>query len=222
MNLSPLAMRMPVIVIAGGGHARVLISTLLLQGRNVLGFTDPDEKNLNVLGVARLGDDGEIGRYRADEVRLVNGVGSVKSASQRKQIYERFRQRGYGFESVVHPSAVVAPDVEIADGVQIMAGAVVQCGSRLGANTIVNTRAGIDHDCEIGAHVHIAPGVTLSGEVRVGEGACIGIGASIIQGVVIGANSVVGAGAVVLQDVLPGVTVMGVPARVVTRKSPPE
>jgi UDP-perosamine 4-acetyltransferase len=215
-------MRKPVIVIGGGGHARVLISTILLEGRTVLGFTDPDEKNVKVMGVERLGDDGEILRYRVDEVCLVNGIGFLKSASPRKQIYERFRQQGYEFESVVHPSAVIAPDVEIADGVQIMAGAVVQCGSRLGANSIVNTRAGLDHDCEIGPHAHIAPGVTLSGEVHVGEGACIGTGASIIQGVVIGANSFVGAGAVVLQDVLPGATVMGVPARVVTRKGPLE
>jgi len=44
----------------------------------------------------------------------------------------------------------------------------------------------------------------------------IGAGATIIQGIHVGASSVVGAGAVVTKDVREGVTVMGIPARVVS------
>jgi len=71
----------------------------------------------------------------------------------------------------------------------------------------------VDHECEIGAFVHLAPGVALAGRVRVGEGAFLGIGARVIPGRGIGAWAVVGAGAVVLDDVPDGVTVAGVPAR---------
>ena len=94
-----------------------------------------------------------------------------------------------------------------------MAGAVIQPGTRLGVNTIVNTRASIDHDCIIGDHVHIAPGAVLSGEVRVGNCSHIGCGATIVQGVKLGEATVIGAGAVVLKDVPDGTTVVGVPAR---------
>ena len=50
-------LNVPVIVIGGGGHAKVLISTLLLQNRNVLGFVDVKPSLSPILGVTRLGDD---------------------------------------------------------------------------------------------------------------------------------------------------------------------
>jgi serine acetyltransferase len=55
----------------------------------------------------------------------------------------------------------------------------------------------------------------LAGRVRVGAGAFIGMGAKIIQCLSVGDEATVGAGAVVLADVPPGVTVAGVPARVI-------
>jgi len=203
---------LPAIVIGGGGHAKVLVSTLLLQGRKVLGFVDLKPQLPPLLGIAHLGDDSAVFLHPPDQVRLVNGVGSISSTVLRRAVYENFRERQYIFETIIHPSAIIARGVHIDDGVQIMAGVVVQPGSCLGANLILNTGVCVDHDCLIGAHVHIAPGAALSGDVHIGAGAHIGTGASIIQGVKVGAASIVGAGAVVVRDVPAGVTVVGVPA----------
>ncbi|WP_061214979.1 DapH/DapD/GlmU-related protein [Syntrophomonas wolfei] len=96
-----------------------------------------------------------------------------------------------------------------------MAGAVIQALVTIGVNTIINTRASVDHECLIGDHVHIAPGTTISGGVKIGDNVLIGAGATIIQGIHIGASSIVGAGAAVTKDVREGVIVMGIPARVV-------
>lgn len=212
MKLQQSITNLPVIVIGGGGHSKVLISTLLLQHRLVLGFVDLKPGATAVLSIAQLGNDDTVLRYSPDQVRLVNGVGSTSSTEARRAVYDRFRQKHYIFDSVIHPSAVVAPDVEMEDGVQIMAGAIVQPGSRLGANAILNTGARVDHDCVIGAHAHIAPGATLSGNVNVGRGAHIGTGACVIQRISVGARAIVGAGAVVLRNVPDEVTVVGVPA----------
>jgi sugar O-acyltransferase (sialic acid O-acetyltransferase NeuD family) len=211
------ALSLPVIVIGGGGHAKVLVSTLLLQHRRVLGFVDVKPFLPPLLGIAHLGDDSVVFHHPPDRVRLVNGVGSIDSTVLRRTVYEKFRERQYVFETVIHPSAVIARDVHIEEGVQVMAGGVVQPGSRLGTNVIINTGARVDHDCSIDAHAHIAPGVTLSGDVHIGKGAHIGTGATIIQGVEVGAASIVGAGAVVVDDVPSGVTVVGVPARLVDK-----
>ena len=215
MSLKQHNLTFPLIVIGGGGHAKVLVSTLLLQNRRVLGFVDLKTGLDSLLGVKHIGDDSTVFLHSPEEVRLVNGVGSIGSTVLRRQVCERFCTRQYVFDSVIHPSAVIAPQVEIEDGVQVMAGAVVQPGARLGTNSIVNTGACVDHDCWIEAHAHIAPGVTLSGQVHIGEGSHIGTGASVIQGIEVGAGSIVGAGAVVTSDVPPGVTVVGVPARIV-------
>jgi UDP-perosamine 4-acetyltransferase len=209
------ALELPVIVVGGGGHAKVLLSTLLLCRTSILGFVDVNPTPPPLLGIKYLGNDSAVLPYAPSEVRLVNGVGSANSTAARKNIYERFTQDRYCFASVIHPSAIIALEVQIEDGVQIMAGAIVQSGSRLGSNVVVNTGAIVDHDCVVGAHAHIAPGAVLSGGVRVESGAHIGTGATIIQGVNIGAASVVGAGAVVIRDVPPGVTTVGVPAKIV-------
>jgi sugar O-acyltransferase (sialic acid O-acetyltransferase NeuD family) len=208
-------MNLPVIVLGGGGHAKVLIDTLLLHKVTVVGVTVPNPEQFikPILGIGCIGTDEAVTEFPADSVRLVNGLGSIGTPIQRKQLFLKFKALGFQFSNVIHPSAVIASDVTFSEGVQIMAGVVVQVGCYIGSNTIVNTKASIDHDCVIGDHVHIAPGVTLSGGVQVGEGAHIGTGATVIQGVRIGKNSVVGAGALVLKDVPDGVTVIGVPAR---------
>jgi UDP-perosamine 4-acetyltransferase len=210
-------LELPVIVIGGGGHAKVLVSTLLLCRRSILGFVDLNPAAPPLLGIRCLGSDAAVLLHAPGDVRLVNGVGSTNSAAIRQDIYDRFTRERYCFASVIHPSAIVAPEVQIEDGVQIMAGAILQPGSKVGSNAIVNTGAIIDHDCVVGAHAHVAPGAVLSGGVRVDSGAHIGAGACIIQGVSIGAGSVVGAGAVVIKDVPPGVTTVGVPAKTIDR-----
>lgn len=209
-------MTLPVIVIGAGGHAKVVIEALNLRNIPVLGIVDPDplSKTKMILGISVLGSDDEVFRRDPKEILLVNGVGSIGITERRRAIYERFSEAGYRFAVVTHPSAVVATEVLLKEGAQVMAGAVIQPGCRIGRNSIVNTRVSVDHDCEVGDHVHIAPGSVLSGCVQVGDGAHIGTGTSVIQGIRIGNHAMVGAGAVVIRDVPDGVLAVGVPAKV--------
>lgn len=212
-------MSLPVIVLGCGGHARVLIEAIILAGDKILGVTDPKpERELKIpSGIPFLGNDDDVLKYPNSSVLLVNGLGSVSDTSLHTSVYRHFKAKGYGFATVMHPSAVIASDVAIGEGAQIMAGVVIQNGTWIGHNVIVNTRASVDHDCIISPHAHVAPGVTLSGGVEVGEGTHIGTGATVIQGVRIGPRSVIGAGAVVVKDVPGCCTVTGIPAKVVKR-----
>lgn len=200
-------------VVGAGSHARVVRSLLGRKGLSVAGFIDPyaDELVKRNVGLPVVVDTSSLSPA---EVRLVQGIGSVdmKSAELRGRIFEELSGKGFEFESLVDPLALMADDVEIGEGSQVHMGACLQTGVRIGVNTIINTRASVDHDCVIGNHVHIAPGVTLSGTVHVGDRAHIGTGASVIQGVRIGAGSLVAAGAVVIRDIPPGAMVRGVPA----------
>ena len=56
--------------------------------------------------------------------------------------------------------------------------------------------------------------------VTIGEGAWTGAGAKILDGVSIGAHAVIGAGAVVRENVAAGAVAVGVPARVVSMRTP--
>jgi len=53
---------------------------------------------------------------------------------------------------------------------------------------------------------------------RIGNQVFIGAGARVLGGIEIGDGASIGANAVVIEDVPPGVTVVGIPARVVNRK----
>lgn len=209
-------MNLPVIVIGAGGHAKVLLEILSGQGVDVLGVTDAafTERKRDFMGFPVLGRDEIISSYSCDQVRLINGLGSVQAATKRKDIFLNFKTLGFNFSEVIHRTAVVSAWSTLGEGVQLMAGAIVQAGSSIGANSIINTKASIDHDCLIGSHVHLSPGVTLSGGVEVGEGVHIGTGATVIQGIRIEEYAFVAAGALVVSDVPAGARVMGVPARV--------
>lgn len=211
-----MIMNRPAIVIGSGGHARVLISALNALQREVFGILHPDATLVgqSIAGIRILGNDDKVREYASDTIELVNGIGSVSSTAKRKDIFIKFKKKGYSFAQIIHPSATIMPDVQSGEGVQIMAGAIVQTGCVIGNNAIVNTGAILDHDCMIGAHVHVASGAVLSGGVRIGEMAHIGTAAIIIQGIKIGYEAIIGAGAVVIRDVPPGKKAIGNPARI--------
>ncbi|MBY0471650.1 acetyltransferase [bacterium] len=202
-------MNKALIIIGGGGHARVLADLLAQCQRQVRGYTDLSETSLSS-SVSYLGTDEALVQLQPTEVELVNGVGSTSDTSVRAKIFEIYQAKGFRFATLVHPSAILPLKYQLGEGSQVMAGAVIQTGVEIAVNSIVNTRASIDHDCQLGAHVHVAPGVTLSGGVVVGDRAHIGTGASVIQGIRIGSGAIVGAGATVTRDVADRTVIKGI------------
>lgn len=208
-------MNRPIIIIGAGGHARVVIAALIASQREIIGILDPAPMLIDrsILGIDVIGDDNIIDKYDPEMVELVNGVGSVSSPTRRRDIYLKFKEKGYSFTRVIHPTAIIASDVHTGEGSQVMVAAVIQTGCIIGDNVIINTGAIVDHDCNIGANTHIAGGVVLSGGVEVGNMVHIGTAATIIQGIKIGEKAIIGAGAVVVENVPSNVRVAGVPAR---------
>lgn len=203
------------LILGGGGHARVLIDALKCLQRDIIGITDPNPimYGRTIMGIPVIGDDKAVMRYPSESIELVNGLGSVGCISRHKRLFVEFKDKGYTFATVIHPFAVIASDAQLSEGTQIMAGVVIQTGSYIGQNTIINTMVSVDHDCRIEDHSHLAPGATLSGDVSVGHGTHIGAGATIIQGISIGSNSLIAAGSVVIGNIGDNKKVKGVPAK---------
>ncbi len=206
----------PVVLLGAGGHGKVLLALLHALGREIRGVCDPQlaGKVESWNGVPVLGGDEVLDSLDPHDVGLVNGIGQVVGSSRRAQVFASLKARGFGFPVLVHPSAWVAPDVNLGEGVQVMAGAIVQPGVTIEANSVVNSRASIDHDCIIGPDVHVAPGAVLCGGVRLAAGVFVGAGATIVQGLSIGEKAVVGAGATVVRDLSGGDLIIGSPARI--------
>lgn len=209
-----------IVVIGGGGHAKVLISTLKELQHEIIGILEKNDERVgdSILGVRIIGTDKTLGDFLPDDVMLVNGVGSIADTLKRTEIYHRFKKMRFSFMQVIHPKAFIASDVDIGEGAQIMAGAMVQSGTKIGKNTIINTGAIIEHDCLIEDHVHIAPGTVLSGGVKVGSETHVGVSVTIIQGLKIGLNCLIGAGSLVVKDIPDNTIAYGVPARIIGEK----
>ncbi|MDA7857732.1 acetyltransferase [Gammaproteobacteria bacterium] len=193
----------PVLIIGGGGHAKVLLEMLRGSGTEVLGIisTLPVSASEVFDNLMIYSSDSDVLSFDHKDVLLVNGVGSLPGNGIRHEIHRKFKTLGYTFGTVIAPSAIVSKYAKLHEGVQIFPGAVVNAGADIGESTIVNTRAVIDHDCELGAFNHIAPGAVLSGGVVSGVNVHIGPGAVLTQSVEIGRDSFIGAGTSVVKDI---------------------
>lgn len=199
------------IVLGAGGHGRVLLSTLLDAGFHVDAIYDdnPALWGKDVFGVRVLGPLQDLST--AMDCRAVIGVGDNAT---RQRLADKLKLE---WITVVHPKAYVHESVILGPGTVVFAGAVVQPGVTVGRHALINTAASVDHDCNVGDFVSLGPGVRLAGAVVVGNQSELGTASCVIPAVTIGRNVVVGAGAVVIRDVKYPCTIVGSPARVVSK-----
>jgi sugar O-acyltransferase (sialic acid O-acetyltransferase NeuD family) len=87
----------------------------------------------------------------------------------------------------------------------------------IGLGVLVNTRAHVHHECEVGEFSEIGPGAMLLGAAKIGKKCRIGAGAVILPGVELGDEVVVGAGAVVTKSYPKACTLIGIPANIYTK-----
>ncbi len=209
------------VILGGGGHARVLIDSILRQGGAALAGVldaDPQLHGTAVLGVPVLGGDERLpGMIRDGVTHFAVGVAGAGPSPVRARLHAIARGLGLRPLTVVHPAAVVSPAAGISAGAQIFPGAIVNAGAEIGESAIVNSGAIVEHDAGVGDFAHVACGACLAGGVQVGPGAFVGAGAVVIQGIRIGANALVAAGAVVICAVPENALVAGVPARILSR-----
>lgn len=184
------------------GHGKVIKEILEAQDIVVEAFID-DNKDLEWLsGIPVL-------NHIDGNHNIIVSIGDNKT---RKKIVEKI---SCNYVNAIHPSAIVSPSAQLGEGTVVMPGAIINADAVIGKHCIINSGASIDHECVIGDYCHIAPHASLCGQVRVGEGTLIGVGASIIPCVSIGKWSIIGAGSAVVEDISDGVTVVGIPAKII-------
>ncbi len=209
-----------IVVVGGGGHARVVLDAIAAgRAYRVVGVTDPRAASgSRVQGVPVLGSDGKLpGLFRRGVTHCIVAVGGAQDPSARPRLAARLAKMGFSFVNVVHPAAVVSPRAILGQGIYVAAGAIINAGAEIGDHAIINTNACVDHDCRLGAFVHAAPGAALSGGVVVGEGSHLGTGCAVSPSVRIGARTIVGVGSAVVSDIPAGAVAFGNPCRVVKR-----
>lgn len=204
---SPAHALRDLVLVGGGGHAKVVADSARAIGRRILGYLDDRHDaplSMRHAALKRLGPFA--GPDETLDAEFFPAVGD-----------NNLRARIMGHNAplsaaIVDLTAVVNPTAVIGLCTYVAPGAIVNSDARIGCGCIINTAAIVEHDVVIGDHAHIAPSVILGGGAHIGERVLLGLGARVLPGIRIGNNAVVGAGSVVTRDVPDGHTVKGIPA----------
>lgn len=195
-----------VIVIGGGGHAKVVIDCIRCAGDRVFGVLDDGlTPGTEILGARVLGGIDACRDYPDCFFVIAIGGNAV-----RKSISQKLNVKWY---TAIHPSAVISQYAVIGEGSMILANAVVNPCAVVGRHCILNTASVVEHDNKIADFVHISPRAALAGNVTVGELTQVGIGSSVRQGISICGGCVIGAGAAVVKNIYEEGIYAGVPAK---------
>ncbi|MCG2577113.1 acetyltransferase [Dechloromonas sp. XY25] len=147
---------------------------------------------------------------------------AVANSAIRERLAWRCAANGVRPWSVTAVNAIVMDDVQVGEGAILCPFVTLTSNIRIGRYFHANLYSYVEHDCVIGDFVTFAPSVRCNGNIVIEDHAYIGAGALIKQGklgrpLVIGRGATIGMGAVVTKDVAPGVTVVGNPARPLTK-----
>ena len=195
-----------VILIGAGGHAHSLIEvieSLIMYEIKGIVINDKDV-GAKVLGYPIIGNDADLPELVHKDVNFVIAIGQIKSSAIRQRLFSYLKQELRANLPMIKAStAHVSKHSEVGLGTVLFHGTVVNAGSKIGENSIINSLALIEHDVVIGNHVHIATGAIVNGGASIGDGTFIGSGALIRQGVSIGSNCFIQAGSVILNNLPP-------------------
>lgn len=208
-----IAKRKDLIIIGAGGHALSVIASIGSRYK-IAGFIDTNK-------------DGEFCGYPilARSIADIENSGdycffiAIGDNETRKRYFNQLSEAGLEVISVIDKNAVVDKDVKIGKGNFVGKLAVIVSGSEIGDNNLINSKALIEHGCKLGSHINISTNATLNGDVVVEDGVYFGSSAVCNGQKTLGENAVIGSGAVVVENVEPEITVVGVPAKKLVKKS---
>lgn len=203
-----------VFILGAGGFARTTLDIYVDLSREgeVLGYLEDNcKRDGEILNGKPIRDVSHLNKFTTgDRPLLIAGIGT----SKRRRFIEELEQKGYHFDKVVHPSAIVSRWMKIGEGSIVTPGVIIGPNVEIGRHVILNYGCRVSHDDKIGNYVTISPGAEIMGSVTIGDEVFVGVNATVIEKLKVGKGAIIGAGAVVTEDVPEMSLVAGVPAKV--------
>jgi sugar O-acyltransferase (sialic acid O-acetyltransferase NeuD family) len=151
--------------------------------------------------------------FKTYDSKFVLGVGNPKL---RLMFSDKLENQGGTLTSIISKSANIGKyNVNLSSGLNIMSFVFISNNTTIGRGTLINTRASIHHDVQVGEFCEISPNSLLLGGVIVGDLSSVGANATVLPNITIGSNVIIGAGAVVTSDLPDNCTAVGVPAKII-------
>ena len=214
-----------IILIGAGGHARSVADVIKSEGRyQIAGLIDSFQKPGTVcFGYEILGGEKDLPNL-CRNLKIYKAFIAIGDNYQRQAMAERIKKAipEIEFITCIHPSAIIGSDVIIGAGAAIMPGVIIISGCSIAEGCLLNTGSSIDHDGIMEPWSSLGPGVIAGGHLKLGERSAINLGAKVVNDISIGRDTLIGAGAVVSKDIPDNVVAYGVPCRVIRSRKPGE
>jgi len=193
-------MRQKIVVIGGGGHAKVVMSLInKLTFFEIVGYTDIQNKG-RMLNYDYMGNDTDFLNVSNDINYAAFGIGENVDQSMKKNIIEKYKKNGINFPTLISPHAIINEDVEFGEGTIILDGVIINPSTRIGSFVTVYPNCVIEHDTIIEDNVYLAPSVNMCGGVIIKANSKIGNGVTIKDYITIKPNSLIESGTIIKND----------------------
>lgn len=196
-------MKKKIILIGGGGHAQSCIEIINQHKEfKLIGFFD---KNKNIKKIFSFNNlylkNKDINFFKNKINFLILGIGFIKNSKQREKIYQELVDNNFKFENLISKNSTLSKFAKIGKANQIFNNVIVNAGSVIEDNVILNNNCLIDHNCKVGQNTHISTGAILNGDVVIGNNTFIGSGSIINQGIKVGKNCIIGSGSIIKKNI---------------------
>lgn len=221
--------RRELVIIGAGGFGAIVASVArdinanmanhLPAPWNIIGYADSDaaKRGTRHEGYLVHGTLEDAARdFQGRELWFFCAIGENNA---RANVARSAEELGWKPATLIHPTAIVAGNVEVGAGSYIGPLSVTSVNTKIGAHAIIDMHVSIGHDAVLKDFCAVYPGARISGCCRVGEYVLVGSNATLLPGTVVGDRAVVGASSLASGSIEPDTTVLGVPARMIYRKS---
>jgi len=188
-------MKKKIMIIGAGGHARSLIDIIESTKKfKIVGLVDNGLRKKKIFNKYKiLGKDFQLSKLKKYSSLAIIGIGQIKDVKKRIFAYELLKKFNFKIPIICSPKSYISKYSSLEEGTVVFHGAIINSGACVGKNTIINTRAIIEHDVKIGNHCHVSTNATLNGGVVVGKNSFIGSNAVIKENIKIGNNCIIAA-----------------------------
>lgn len=201
-------------IFGSGGHAKVILSEILLsyEYNKIIFFNPYSSENKIIINNTSFEVINNITTIKSENSCGIIGIGDLhKRISVSKEI--DIKIPNFEWATIISKNTTIAKDVMINEGTVVISGSIINTGTKIGKHCIINTRSTIDHDNKIDDFVNISPSVVTGGNVVIGEASDIGISSIIKNNISIERNVVIGDNSFVNKDYLSNSLYYGSPIK---------
>tara|TARA_B100000886_G_scaffold337072_1_gene297072 strand:+ start:395 stop:1042 length:648 start_codon:yes stop_codon:yes gene_type:complete len=199
-----------------GGCGRSLIPIAKEDYKNsIIIFVDDYNKSKKINGIQIINFKQLISLSLKNNVKVIV---SIADNNARLKIVKKLKKNKLNCAQLISNKSTIMDYVKIGEGAVISPYVTLGSNVKIGKYFHANLYSYIEHDCEIGDFVTLAPGAKCNGNVKIEDNVFVGSGAIIINGnkkrkITIGKNAIIGAGTVIIKNVKANSKIVGNPGR---------